>query len=366
MLKEKNKLDLVQTIRGMTCVLIVFYHVSVNMIDIFKRDFFANWFLFANGGVDIFFVLSGFVITYTTAKGSGNSKKILPFLQRRFVRIFPPYWIIIGLFLLAQLLLPSFYNTHYVFTLNNILPTFLLLPGHRMVNGVSWTLSYELFFYLLFSLAFLLPNKKVAFVFAMLYALFLIVIGMLGYNFENAGPWVTLLTNPMNVDFLMGVLAAALIPNISSRLSLPLIILGCVLFLLSAILGDNNYQLISGPFNRVLVFGMPSFLIIAGVVKFELSKKIVVHNIFVLLGEASYSTYLLHLPIIVAFMRVVARFNIHNIFVLDGFFLLMICGIFWGSILFFKCIERPVTNKLNAWHKQSTFLSPRTLSNDQK
>jgi exopolysaccharide production protein ExoZ len=363
MLKEKSKLELVQVLRGVASLLVVLYHTTVNMSDIFKKDFLGNFFFFGNAGVDIFFVLSGFIITYTSIKSLGSGKKIFPFLRRRFVRIFPAYWIIIGFFLLVQVLFPSFYKTHYDFSTGNFLSTLFLLPGHSMVNGVSWTLSYELFFYALFSLAFLFSNKKLAFALGMLYALSLIAIRVLGYNFENAGPWVNLVTHPMNVEFFMGVLAAVTVPRISQRLSLPLIILGSLLFLAGGILIDNNYLLVRDTFNRVLVFGIPSFLIVVGAVRFELSKNMVVHNIFLLLGEASYSLYLLHLPLVAACMKIVSRFNIQNIFILHGIFLLLIAAICYGSILFFKWIERPVINKLNSLYKNKTNSDPQTLRN---
>ncbi len=363
MLKEKGNLNLIQVLRGVASLLVVLLHTTVNSKEILNRDFCLNIFSFGGSGVDIFFVLSGFIITYTSLKGLAQPGKLLSFLRRRFVRIFPTYWIIITLFVLIQVALPSFYKTHYSFTVSNICSTLFLLPGHVMVNGVSWTLSYELFFYILFSLAFLLPNKKLAFTLSMLYALVIIVLPFLGYDFENGNRWMNLLTYPMNVEFFMGVLAAILIPRIPPGFSLPLMIMGGFLFLAGGIFTDQQLRLLPGTFNRVVLFGIPSFLIITGLVKFELSKNITVHNILLSLGEASYSLYLLHLPVIVACMKIIAKFNIHNNFILHGLLLFMIVIICYASILFFKWVEKPIISKLNKSNKTKMTLVAGTKAN---
>ena len=347
MLKQKSQLETIQVLRGVASLLVVLFHVTINAKAILKKDFCFDFFLFGGSGVDIFFVLSGFIITYTSSKGIGRFNKLLPFLRRRFVRIFPTYWIITGLFLLFQVAFPSFYKTPYYFDIENFLSTWFLVPGHIMVNGVSWTLSCELFFYALFSFAFLIPNRKIAFILFGLYILTIIAIALMGVNPEDYGKWTGLAAFPMNIEFFMGVLAAVLIPHLPRHLSLPMIISGSLLFLASALFFNQGIHLVPNGFNRVLLFGIPSFLIIAGLVRFELYSKINVHNWLLSLGEASYSLYLLHLPVIVAGIRAIAGFNWSNDFVLHTVLLLMTGVICFTSVLFFKWIERPLIDKLN-------------------
>lgn len=347
---DKNLL-LIQLLRGIASLLVVFMHVTVNAKEISNQIFLGGFFKFGGAGVDIFFVLSGFIITYTSRKGIGHFNKLLPFLSRRFIRIFPTYWIIIGMFLLLQIILPAFYKTHYSFTAENFLSTWFLLPGHTMVNGVSWTLTNELFFYALFSLAFLIPGKRIAFSLSMLYAVALIVIPIFGYNAQHGNYWINLIMLPMNVEFFMGVLAATIIPYISKALSMPLVIGGSIIFLLNAILSNQGFYLLPDSFNRVLFFGIPSFLIVTGLVKYELSKNIRVHNILLSLGEASYSLYLLHLPLVVAGIKIIARFNIENNIILHGLLFLLIGIICFASILFYKWVEKSLINKLKGQYK---------------
>jgi exopolysaccharide production protein ExoZ len=346
-LPTNKNLQLIQVLRGAASLFVVLFHATINFPATPGRSFLFGFFGFGYAGVDIFFVLSGFIITYTSIRWATQRNQLLPFIRRRCIRIFPSYWIIISLFLILQLLLPAFYKTHYSFTLPNFIATWFLLPGHTMVNGVSWTLSYELFFYLLFSLVFLLPSKKWTFTLFALYILVIVALPFLENNPANRSEWQKLLTDPMNIEFFMGVMAALLIPYIPQQLSLPFIITGGLLFLTAGILTDHQYYLLSNGFNRIIIFGVPSFLIIAGLVRFELNKKINVHNILLSLGEASYSLYLLHLPLIAAAVKLMTRLNIQNNIIFQ-LLLLVIVGITcYGSILFYKWIEKPIIGKLN-------------------
>ncbi len=358
MVQQQNKnLHLIQVLRGVASLLVVLRHVTANSILVFKQDFFFNFFSFGGSGVDIFFVLSGFIITYTSIAGISQVSNLLPFIRKRIVRIFPTYWITITLFLAIQAALPSFYKTHFNFHFSNLLSTYLLFPGHFMVNGVSWTLTYELFFYFLFSFAFIIPNKKLAFYLGIIYSILIILVPLSGYTAYNKNVWISLLYFPMNVEFFMGVSIALFISKISARLSVPLIIIGSLLFLAAGIASNNGYQFLPNVFNRVLFFGIPAFLIITGIVKLELSKKIAVHNILLTLGGASYSLYLIHLPLVAAFVRIIAKFNVHNNIVIHILLLIMVVAICCVSILFYKAIEQPVINRLNTLAKNKVFVS---------
>lgn len=351
MIKQNSNLNLIQVLRGVASLMVVLFHTTGNAKEILNKKFYFDFFLFGYSGVDIFFVLSGFIITYTSMRWIERKDQLLPFIKRRFIRIFPSYWIIIGLFLILQLLLPSFYKTHYSFSLSNFFSTLFLFPGHTMVNGVSWTLSYELFFYLLFSLVFVIPNKKWAFYLFAVYALVIIALPFLGKDQGYSNEWLKLISDPMNVEFFMGVMAALLIPRIPQKLSLPFMIIGGALFLVSGIFTDHKYYLFTNGYNRILLFGVPSFLIITGLVKFELSRNINIHNALRLLGEASYSLYLLHLPLLAAGIKMIARLNIQNNIILQLLLLIIVAIICYGSILFYKWIERPIINKLNGLNK---------------
>jgi peptidoglycan/LPS O-acetylase OafA/YrhL len=342
----RQSLDLVQLLRGIASLLVVLMHTTLNAKEKMDLPFLGEFFAFGGAGVDIFFVLSGFIITYTSQKALASPSNFFSFLKRRFVRIFPTYWIIITLFLLLQLALPSFYPSLYPFNASNLANTYLLIPDHIMVNGVSWTLSYELFFYFLFSLAFLIRQKLLLWVLSIAYVITLIVLPLTGLNAGHVNPWVGLAVFPMNLEFFMGILAAQVIPRLNARFSIPFMLLGTVTFITSAIYSNSGYSL-QNPFNRVILYGIPSFFIITGIVRYELNKSIKVHNLFVSLGEASYSLYLIHLPVVVAGIKIISKLNLQSGIAKYTLLIILVAAICAGSILFFKWIEKPVIDRLN-------------------
>lgn len=345
---EKSKtLNLVQVLRGIASLLVVIMHATIAGKEIFSINLLGGIFSFGGAGVDIFFVLSGFIITYTSSKNLGNHKKFLSFLKRRFIRIFPIYWIIITGFLIIQLLLPSFYKTPFTLTLSNFLHTYLLLPDHEMINGVSWTLSYELFFYLLFSLAFIIKHKTVLWALALLYIGSIIAAEFIFPLNPHANAWMRMLFYPMNIEFFMGILAAKLISKLEAKYAWPLILAGCSFFIVFGVLSNQGFTFLNSVFNRVIMFGIPAFLIITGVVVLEVKKHIKPHNIFMSLGSASYSLYLIHLPLLVAALKILHRFSfVNNIFLQVAIIglILIICAF---SILFFNRVEAPLIKRLS-------------------
>jgi len=351
MMTQQKNLQLIQMLRGVASILVVLYHITVNCFEITGQTFLFGIFNFGGSGVDIFFVLSGFIIAYANVNILAKPAATGTFLKRRFVRIFPIYWIIITCFLLLQLLLPSFYNTTFDTGFNNIVQTYLLLPGHVMLNGVSWSLTNELFFYLLFTLAILIPGKKISFWLMVSYFTLLIVLALTNQPAMNRNAYTEILVFPMNIEFFLGVFIVLLVNHIPKNQSYPILIAGILLFVGGAFLNNNDVAVVSSSsnpaLNRVLLFGIPSFLVILGLVKMELSRTVKMHNLFLKLGDASYSIYLIHLPIVVAFFKLLVKFNITNsvvLYLLTFFLLIMVCA---GGIYIYQYVEKPLIKTLN-------------------
>jgi len=343
----RHSLQLVQLLRGIASLLVVLLHCTMTVNETLQQSFLFNAFKFGGAGVDIFFVLSGFIITYTSASALKKGSGFMDFVRKRFVRIYPVYWLVISLFLFLQVALPSLYRTHYEFGFANVLSTYLLFPGHVMVNGVSWTLTYEIFFYCIFSLAFLLRNRLLLIILSAIYITALVAAAWVYPQNTTGNAWADLLLFPMNVEFFMGILAALLVPKIPGASARILIGAGVLFFIASAVFFNSGYFLFDSAFNRAVLFGIPSFLLILGVVKYELATKISMHSFFIKLGEASYSLYLLHLPFVAAGIKIFSRFQISNAFVLHAVVLLMVAALCIGSIFFFKIIEKPLIDRLN-------------------
>ncbi len=345
----KKTLGSIQLLRGIASMLVVL--LTINYQENWSKEFLFNIFLFGGSGVDIFFVLSGFIITYTYWSYLEQPSTVIKFLKRRVIRIFPIYWIIITCFLLLQLALPTFYNTHFDTGLVNMLQTYLLLPGHMMLNGVSWSLTNELFFYGLFAIALIIPNKKLSLFILLAYFIFLILTAVIMPANANSNQYIQMLIFSMNIEFFLGVFIVLIVSNLSKKWIYPLLVSGILLFLAGAFLSNSGISVISSSsnsaLNRVLYFGFPSFLIILTVVKLELSRTIKMHKIFLQLGDASYSIYLIHLPIVAAFYKVLSKFNITNGWILTTLSILIFFAVCKGGIIIYNKVEKPLIKKLN-------------------
>jgi peptidoglycan/LPS O-acetylase OafA/YrhL len=153
----------------------------------------------------------------------------------------------------------------------------------------------------------------------------------------------------MNTEFFMGILIALIAYKIPKQSSVFLIVFGTIFFLIGACVYNIGYDINLQGFNRVVLFGIPSFFIIAGVVKFELvSPKMKISSILLDLGSASYSLYLLHLPLIAAVVKVLSKLKVTNVLIVNGVLFFAIIIICMASILFFKYIEKPIIKKLNS------------------
>ena len=349
MVPFKKNLQLIQVLRGIASLLVVLFHITGNFSETYHQHWLGNIFLFGNSGVDIFFVLSGFIITYSNRQYITMPTSIIKFLKKRAIRVFPIYWVVITFFIFLQIIFPTYYRTHYYLDIVNILNTYFLLLNHNMVNGVSWTLTYELFFYLLFVIALSVPHKKYTLLLLFAYFIFLLIVPIIIPTIsENQNSIIQLLVFPMNIEFLLGIFVVLFLDSFAQKFCIPILIIGICLFIVSTIISYMNLHIFNSLYNRVLLFGLPSFFIILSLVKYELAFSIKSHNLLLKLGDASYSIYLFHLPLVAAFFKIIAKLHINNpigLTVLSFGLFIIICYL---GIIIYKWIEEPLIKWLNS------------------
>lgn len=347
MIKHNRSLQSIQLIRGVACLLVVLLHITINGQLINGKSIFGNLFSFGGSGVDIFFVLSGFIITYTNYNKIGKTHEALVFIKRRLNRIFPIYWIVISVFLVFQNLLPTFYKTPFVLQAQNLFYTYLLLPGHVMVNGVSWSLTNELYFYLLFVFCILFKWKRTSFILMIIYLIVLFLSSFGAFHFSESNYWIAVLFSPMNIEFILGVIIALVYFKINKKLARPILCLGVLLFSIAIYFQNQNVYLFNSSINRVLYFGFPAALIILGAVVLEHFRKINISIIFLNLGDASYSIYLFHLPIVVAFLKLLNHYNIVSEIIIYCLIVVLVIIIYLAGVIIYKNIETPLLKYFN-------------------
>jgi peptidoglycan/LPS O-acetylase OafA/YrhL len=146
----------IQYTRALAAFLVLTWHIREKSQQ-YGRDLFQS-IDFGFAGVDVFFVISGFVMCLIYARSDHGLTSLLSFWRRRFLRIVPFYWLLTLVALLIFLVAPAHVNSSGGET--SVPRSFLLIPGKQkflIQNG--WTLSYEMYFYLIFSLAFLVRKK---------------------------------------------------------------------------------------------------------------------------------------------------------------------------------------------------------------
>lgn len=172
-----NKIVSLQFLRAFACLSVLFTHVlqSLNIKP------FGNYFVSGGYGVDLFFILSGFLI-YLTTKNNDSWKS---FAIKRFFRIFPLYWFCVMLFIIWHRLN---FNIEYsiVFYIQNflMLPWSDLLTSKSLVVGVAWSTVYEVYFYLVFTLLLFFKIRK-KYIIGVLILLFLLFKISYKVNFMN-------------------------------------------------------------------------------------------------------------------------------------------------------------------------------------
>lgn len=249
-----------------------------------------SWFTFGSAGVDLFFIISGYIMCEAT-----HARRIdfVSFMKARFFRIVPLYWLLSLVALAAFLLMPGKVNSSGGQT--DVLRSFLLWPSagkYLIQNG--WTLSYEFLFYGLFALG--LGFGRYRYLVA---ASAIIAMVLIGQWFEPHGVWGAFITNAILLEFGMGIAAFHLFRRgfragpASSALLIAAAVTG---FILAGEVGPAD--------NRVMGYGLPSLALFIAVrslegrtLRFDRS---VAGRLLAALGDSSYAMYLVHPFILVA------------------------------------------------------------------
>ncbi|WP_375512368.1 acyltransferase family protein [uncultured Nostoc sp.] len=160
------KLNLLQVYCGIASLMVVLTHGNKIVAGELQQNdlYLLQIFHFGWIGVDFFFVLSGFIIFYIHQSDIGKPDKFTPFLFKRFIRVYPLYWSILGLKILVSLFSTA-KDSIYQRSADEIIKAVLLLPQDRSILessfiGVNWTLCYEVFFYCIFGFL-ILKNTKI-------------------------------------------------------------------------------------------------------------------------------------------------------------------------------------------------------------
>ena len=306
-----RRLHSVQAMRGAAALLVVLYHTAAHWRAISANDTRAGAWLWDQGfaGVDMFFVISGFVMVYTAGANPGGVGEAVRFLWRRVGRIYPLWWVFCALlgaiFLLiygqpAQPDMAQGADAWRFFA-----GSLLLWPqGQAPVLNVGWTLVFEMGFYTVFAGLLLLPSRLRPWCLMVWAAAVLLAVALLPYGAVPGDP-LRLLVHPLVLEFLLGAGVAYALSRQgwSQSWGRPLAAFGVAAFVASMAVG---LDVDSPAFEvwRVATYGLASALLLAGLVRWE-AEGLGVPRWAKALGDQSYSLYLSH-PIVLLLIRAVA------------------------------------------------------------
>jgi exopolysaccharide production protein ExoZ len=293
----------IQVLRAIAALLVVHAHAAG------PTGLHLDWFGGANG-VDLFFVISGFIIAYVASIDDSQ------FMTRRLIRIVPIYWSsTIALYLLV-LAVPHMFRTTSSDPVLLVRSLAFLPTGsgvhtedgipHPTLSG-GWTLNYEMYFYVIFAIALAWSRRWAT---AIAVAILLAVLALVQLTPLRAYPVAYFYGHPIVLEFAYGIAAFHVVGYVearsrgiaSLRVQRGVLLAGVVLGLVVLALNAEIF----GRSPRWLTSGIPAFVVVVCAVLLERVHRLrVTHRWLILAGDASYVLYLIHAYVVFGILRLV-------------------------------------------------------------
>lgn len=342
----RQKIQSIQNLRGFAALLVLIHHIFMDTRQYGENSFLINNFYaleyFGNIGVDIFFVISGFIMVLVHGNDFLKPHAVRIFLIKRIIRVVPLYWILSMVSAFLLFFFPHLFGAGKMLELHHAVSSFFFIPSRNTAGdvipilSVGWTLNFEMYFYMVFSLFLFFPKR----VFIPGITLFFIAsISLHVLNPTNT--YLVMITNPLLIEFLLGVYIGALYLN--RRLIKP----SYTLIIMCGMLFFSNIFLHPPIEARMIYFGIPSALLLYVLISYENYKgDPLCGNKFSYMGTISYSLYLSH--IFVYKFVIKAHLLLFGAKAIDIMILFAILASIIGAILVYNFIEKPITLYLTA------------------
>ncbi len=359
-MKPTVRLETIQFLRGVAVLAVVISHATHELASLLAghlRDFDEKRFP-GDFGVDLFFVISGFIMVHVCRDMFARPGAAGDFIRRRLVRIVPLYWIMTTAMIAVVVLLPDSVDTA-TNDWHQWLASYFFFPYERAsdglvrpVLGLGWSLQYEMLFYVLFALGLLLPRRfGIPAVVAMIVAVWLggsMAIGTGGSGGgASGGAWAQFLSRPIVLEFAAGTLLGWAFVR-GARLPLGVCVFFGVLgvaLLYAAPTFDEMVDL-----SRHILYGVPALLLVVAFTFFPGAAHMRVGPVSLEIGETSYATYLTH-PFVLGGLSLVAdRLDLTAIFGPQFFTLVYMLVACVSCLAVGYCVhyllDRPLTHRI--------------------
>ncbi|HEY8384131.1 MAG TPA: acyltransferase [Microvirga sp.] len=346
-----SKLVLIQALRGLAALAIALLHARHEAGLLAGGPAPASVVPWA-AGVDVFFVISGFIMVHASGRLFEAPGARPVFLARRVARIVPLYWAVTSLYLLIALAAPALLNSEWLKPWP-VLASFLFIPFARPdglvqpLYSLGWTLNYEMAFYVLFALVLPWARRSAVLVLIGL----LVALAILGRAASLPQP-LAFWTSPIILEFAFGLAigllrAEGVVLGGPARAGLALAALAG--FALAPVGTDAM---------RALVWGGPAALLVAAAAlgPDRALPRNAATRLAIAIGDASYALYLVHPFVIRGLREATGRLGIEG----GGaaFILVALLAAILAALAVHRLFERPATEALRRWLEPDGRLSP--------
>ena len=337
------RLKNLQSLRGVAALLVVFYHLGKVELKYGRgTPLLPDFMAIGIAGVDLFFVISGFIMVMITADTARNFQTFKGFLYKRLTRIYPLYWVFSGMVLVVYWWQPTWVNSSQGGKVD-ILASFLLLPQQQLpLLMVGWTLVHELYFYIVIAGMLLVVRRSRFGVALALWATLPIL--NLWLNAGHHSLW-RLIAHPLTLEFIAGGFVARFYRR-GWRFTHHNAI-GALTAVLALVAGYGVFQnlygrLEPGDWERVFLFGGPAVLMVHSLMALERDNRRHLPRWLVAVGNASYSIYLSHILVLSAVGRFWVAMGWHTHGGNAPMLICMLAATLAFGLLSFHYIEKPL------------------------
>jgi peptidoglycan/LPS O-acetylase OafA/YrhL len=337
----QTRLYNIQALRGIAVLLVVLLHMYATEKKYSPDQILPDFLQLGAMGVDIFFVISGFIMVTVTHNKPAQWQLATQFLLSRATRIYPTYWLISALLLVISVFFPGI-TTPLASDGFFVIRSLLLYPQeHLPLLMVGWTLIHEMFFYLVFTVLLLLPAN-------MRYGCLLLWAVGTAMGYQQWHPAVTqpelaLLFNPLSLEFISGCFLGLFAQHFRIPLARMFFYSGLlILAVIWAVWINHSAEPIPTEMNRFYYFIAPCVLMTLGCIAMD-QQVLRLSRWLEILGDASYSIYLTHILVLSSLCKVWQFFPYRESWIDNVFFIPMtLAATFSVGMLFFYYVEKPL------------------------
>jgi exopolysaccharide production protein ExoZ len=316
-----SKLHNIQILRALAASTVVYYHSGIESTSVCTGTNLPCVYNFWIGGfsVGLFFVISGFIMVATSWNSFGQPSAAVDFMRRRIIRIVPLYWLLTSIAVVGVFFVPSMLNVP-VLDPAYVASSYLFWPVTR-INGLvrpianlGWTLNLEMMFYVIFTLA-LLFSRRTGLILAIGFLAGFTALQTTGI-FASGGALpstpLNFWSDPIIINFIMGMVVAVFYKRGYRIGLLTSLFFITVCVLLSIIAYQWDATILTYPethiVSRMADAVPPLFLFLACSLGPQVDAHKLIWRLGLLIGDASYSLYLIHPFALRAFGKIWIKF----------------------------------------------------------